>query len=104
MRLLLDIGAPIVAVEYEHNALGYSSDFNIGPALNLALCYISDEMAELLLERGPRTDIVDYFEGRSVLQLATDFRSPRKVKLLERRMQMDLARRNPGETAEEARY
>ena len=104
MSLLLDTGAPIDAVEYEHNALGFSSDFNLGPAVNLAVCYNSDAMVELLLERGARTEIVDYFEGRSVLQLATDFGSPRKGELLKRRMQMDLARGCPGETAEEVRY
>jgi hypothetical protein len=96
--LLLDTGAPIDAVEYEHNALGFSSDFNLGPAVDLAVCYNSDEMLELLLERGARMEIVDYFEGRSVLQLATDFGSPRKGG-----MQMDLARGSPGETAEEVR-
>ena len=58
-RLLLDRGTPINAVEYEHSTLRFSSNFDLGGALNLALCYNSDEMVSLLLERGARTEIVD---------------------------------------------
>jgi ankyrin repeat protein len=88
IRFLLDNGAPIDAVEYEHNTYGFGSDFVIGSALNLAVCYGGDDTVELLLERGARIDIVD-FDGRSALELARKFGSPKKVELLEKRLRLD---------------
>ena len=38
LRFLLDIGAPIDAIEFQHNPQGYASNFNVGSALNLACC------------------------------------------------------------------
>jgi len=104
VRLLLDSGAPIDAVEWEHNARGFSSDINLGPALNLAVNLDSVEMVELLLERGARTNIVDYFFGQSVLEAAHKYASPRIVELLEEHMRADHEARNLSETSGEVRY
>ena len=103
VRFLLDNGAPIDAVQYQHNAYGFGSDFDMGPALTLAVCYNSDDMVELLLERGCRTDIVD-FEGRNALQLAREFGSAKKVELLERHFQLERATGGLGERGKERTY
>ena len=82
MTYLLEIGAPIDAIEFEHDARAAGSIFNAGSAINIASCEpYGEEELEVLLTRGARTDIPD-FEGRTCLDIARRCGSPRKVELI----------------------
>jgi ankyrin repeat protein len=89
LRFLLHIGAPIDAIEFQHNPKGYASDFNVGSALNLACCWTSkssnnegEAMVEMLLARGARTNVPD-FSGRTALDLAREYGTERMVELIQ---------------------
>jgi ankyrin repeat protein len=83
VRFLLDIGAPIDAIEYEHDpwlAANYQA-FNRGSAINHAVVDCSEDMVELLLSRGARTDIVD-MNGNTCLDLVRKYGYSRKEEII----------------------
>lgn len=83
VRFLLDIGAPIDATEYEHDpwlAANYQS-FNRGSAINRAVVDCSENMIELLLSRGARTDIVD-MNGDTCLDLVRKYGFSKKEEII----------------------
>ena len=83
VEFLLDIGAPIDATEYEHDPwlqANYQA-FNRGPAINRAVMSCSEDMVELLLSRGARTDIVD-MNGSTCLDLAREYGFLRKEEII----------------------
>lgn len=82
MTYLLDLGAPIDATEFEHDAYAAGGVFNAGSAINITSHDpFGEEELELLLKRGARTDIPD-FEGKTCLDIARKWGSPRKVELI----------------------
>jgi ankyrin repeat protein len=83
VNFLLGIGAPIDGIEHEHDpSLAWLyQDMNDGPAINLAVQLYSDEMVELLLLRGARTDIKDSY-GQTCLDLARNLGFSSKEELI----------------------
>jgi hypothetical protein len=63
LRILLGIGTPIDAIEFEHTKIGQASIIQLCPATNHAVCNKETnteekgKMVELLLARGARIDI-----------------------------------------------
>jgi ankyrin repeat protein len=91
IEFLLDIGASIDALEYEHDPPNLSSFTNRGSAINIACCKKdSEDVVELLLSRGARIDIRTFL-GRTCLDLAKDMSSQRVVNLIERRIKAEEA-------------
>lgn len=83
LEFLLDIRAPINAVDYEHNVRGFSVQLIHGTALMHACerdTEDTDRMVEILLRRGARVDILRH--GETVLDIARKYGGPRKVELL----------------------
>ena len=83
VRFLLDIGAPIDGVEYEHDARLEDSyrPFSYGSAINRAVVFGSDDMVELLLPRGARTDI-ESIGGQTCLGLVREDRFSKKAEMI----------------------
>ena len=87
VRFLLDVGAEIDAIEFQHNAYGSMSGFNMGAALNIACGRQTEEheeIVELLLKRGARTDVLDFMWRRAV-DVARQFGTEKMVEMLEGR-------------------
>jgi ankyrin repeat protein len=88
LRFLLDIGTPIDAIEFEHNKIGQASIIQLGPAINHAACNKEtnteerENMVELLLARGARTDIPDYFFKRTAVDLAREYGTPKTIEIM----------------------
>ena len=83
VKFLLDIGAPIDATELVYDSHAAFGNFYQGSAINIAsteLC--EDEVVELLLSRGARTNIQN-FEGDTCLEIAKKYGSKNKVELIE---------------------
>jgi ankyrin repeat protein len=91
IEFLLNKGASIDAMEYEHDPPSLSSFMNRGSAINIACCKKdSEDVVELLLSRGARIDIRT-FTGRTCLDLAKEMRSQRVVNLIERQLKAEEA-------------
>jgi ankyrin repeat protein len=88
LKYLLDIGTPIDAIDFEHNAIGQASIIQLGPAINHAVCNKEtntkekEKMIELLLARGARTDIPDYFFKRTAVDLAMEYGTSKTIEMM----------------------
>jgi hypothetical protein len=88
LRFLLGIGTPIDAIEFEHNKIGQASIIQLGPAINRPVCNKEtnteekEKMVELLLARGARIDIPDYFFKRTAEDLAREYGAPKTIEMM----------------------
>jgi hypothetical protein len=70
----------------EHNRIGQGSIIQLGPAINHAVCNKEtnteekEKMVELLLSRGARIDIPDYFFKRTAVDLAREYGAPKTIR------------------------
>ncbi|RYP63377.1 hypothetical protein DL771_009313 [Monosporascus sp. 5C6A] len=93
LRFLLDAGADPDARKWAHSSRGRASDFDWGSGLNLALVNGFDDLAEELLRRGARTDVVTFniaSRGETALELARRY-VPRLVPMIEECRRRELA-------------
>jgi ankyrin repeat protein len=85
LRFLLDIGAPIDAMDHDHIPGGVGNQIIVGTPLMHACLGDTEEkdaMVEMLLQRGARTDIVDE-HGETAMDKAKRWGDQRKIELLQ---------------------